>query len=93
MGDNPGNILVQCLFVLFRNEGFPPFDSEDNVYVKLGIGIRHDIVLWRLYSPVAPLGLGCWSVRCVSIHLSPLWGLDFIQSNLFFHIGHALDVK
>ena len=44
--------------------------------MRLGIGIRHDVVLWRLFSPVAPLGLGCWSFYCVSIHLSPRWGLS-----------------
>lgn len=74
MGDNAGNILVKCFFMPRRNEGFPAFDSENSVYVKLGIGISDNVVLWSTCSPVAPLGLGRWLVLCVSIYLSPRWG-------------------
>ena len=70
IGDNAGNILVQCFLVLLGNEGGPAFDCNDNAYVKLGIGICHNIVLWRTCSPTTPTGLGCWSVCYVSCLLS-----------------------
>ena len=60
MGDNAGNILVKCFFVLFGNEARPAFDSKNNVYVKLGIGISHDVFAWEdLFTcrPAGALGL------------------------------------
>ena len=60
MGDNTSNILVQRLFVLFGNEGFPALNSEDNVDVKLGIVLA--MMLFRRgplhLSPRWGLGVG-----------------------------------
>ena len=49
-GTQPLQIGVRC------------FGSEDNADIKLGICISHDVVLSKAYSPVAPMGLGCWLV-------------------------------
>ena len=43
--------------MLFWNKGLPSFDSENNVNVKLGIGISHDVFPLGNFSHVAPLGL------------------------------------
>ena len=55
--DYAGNISVKFLFVLFWDKGLSSFDSENDVNVELGIGIRHDVFPLGNFSHVAPLGL------------------------------------
>ena len=43
--------------MLFWNKGLPSFDSENDMNVKLGIGISHDVFPLGNFSHVAPLGL------------------------------------
>ena len=73
MGDNAGNILVKCFFVLFGNEGLLAFDSKNNVYVKLGIVSAMTFFCRGLVHLSPRWGLGYFVISC-AIHLSPRWG-------------------
>lgn len=40
--DDADDITVEFVFVLFRDEGLSTLNGEDDVYVDLRIGVRHD---------------------------------------------------
>ena len=55
--DDAGDVFVEFIFVLFWDKGLSSFDSKNDVSVKLGIGISHDVFPLGDFSHVAPLGL------------------------------------
>ena len=63
--DDAGNIFVKFVFVLFWDKGLSSFDSENDMNVKLGIGISHDVFL-KNCSHAAPL----WGFRTFGLPVS-----------------------
>ena len=69
LSDDAYDITVELGFVLFWDEGLSTLNGEDNVYVDLRIGVRHDFpyrchpygVTWvrhmRFYTDATPTGL------------------------------------
>ncbi len=41
VGDDAGNVFVELSFMLFRNKRLASFDEKNDVYVELGVGVRH----------------------------------------------------
>ena len=70
--DYAGNISVEFIFMMFWNKGCPSFDSKNNMNVKLGIGISHDVLPLGNFSHVAPLGLGVFVYSVFYKHAAPL---------------------
>ena len=41
IGDNTGDVPMEFGFVFFRDERLPTFDGKNDMYVDLGVGVRH----------------------------------------------------
>ena len=60
--DDAHDVAMEFGFVLFGDEGLSTFDSEDDVYVDLCVGVGHGFPLYKIiqfYIDAAPTGLDC----------------------------------
>ena len=53
--DYAGNVFVKFIFVRFWDKGLSSFDSENEMNVKLGVGVSHDVFPLEYFSYVVPL--------------------------------------
>ena len=74
----PVMYLWSSALCMFGDKGLSAFDSENNVYVKLGVGICHDAYPWGTVHMSPLWGFGCLVYAACYKHAAPL-GLNTAQ--------------